>query len=104
MIIQFNTDNNIKGSDELKASLEPSIIEGLKRYASHITRVEVHLSDENGPKEGKDAIRCLLEARVEGHQPVAVTDHADSKQLALKGAIEKLKSALGTVIGKAMSH
>ena len=104
MTIQFNTDNNIKVSDDLKASLEPVIIEGLKRFGSHITRIEVHLTDENGPKEGKDDIRCLLEARMEGHQPVAVTNHADSKQVALKGAIEKMKSSLTTILGKALSH
>ncbi len=36
--------------------------------------------------------RCMLEARIEGMQPIAVTAHGDIIQEALKGALSKLKS------------
>ena len=42
----------------------------------------------------------MIEARLEGMQPVAVTNHADSIEKAVKGATEKLKAALDTVLGK----
>ncbi len=40
MTIQFNTDNNIKGSDELRAYFSTSISEALSRFGHHITKVE----------------------------------------------------------------
>jgi hypothetical protein len=35
--------------------------------------VEVHLSDENGKKGGSHDKRCMMEARLEGHQRGALT-------------------------------
>ncbi|MFC2093971.1 HPF/RaiA family ribosome-associated protein, partial [Bacteroidota bacterium] len=69
MKIQFNTDSNITESKELRDSLIALISEGLSRFSEHITRLEVHLSDENSLKEGLNDKRCLLEARLEGRQP-----------------------------------
>jgi len=66
MTIQFNTDSNIKGSEKLRAYLTSFISEELSRFSKQITRVEVHLSDVNGPKEGLNDKRCVIEARIEG--------------------------------------
>ena len=73
MTIQFNTDNSISGNEEFRAPLVMSISEGLSGFSNLITRVEVHLSDENGPKDGLNDKRCMLEARLEGMQTTAVT-------------------------------
>src|SRR5262245_46760336 len=62
---------------------------GLAVYRDRLTRVEVHLSDVNGPKGGMDT-RCALEARPAGRQPVAVTNEAHNEGDAVKGAIEKM--------------
>jgi hypothetical protein len=51
MKIQFNTDKTISG-DENQEDYFTLIAEKLNRFQSHITRIEVHLSDENGTKEG----------------------------------------------------
>src|SRR5262245_29679753 len=64
---------------------------GLSRYKERLTRVEVHLSDVNGPKGGRDC-RCALEARAAGRQPVAVTNEAHTPDDAVKGAVEKMSS------------
>ena len=64
MMIQFNTDNNIKGTEELRAPLEEKIEKSLSRFSERITRVEVHLNDENGHKTG-GMIRCMLESILE---------------------------------------
>jgi hypothetical protein len=53
MKIQFNTDKNVTGSEELRASLTSIISGELSRFDDHITRLEVHLSDENGHKTGR---------------------------------------------------
>ncbi|WP_026904064.1 HPF/RaiA family ribosome-associated protein [Pedobacter glucosidilyticus] len=104
MIIQVNTDNNIEGKERLNEYVKGVISESLDRFSGHITRVEVHLSDENGQKEGADDKRCLLEARVEGLKPVVVTNFAENLHKAVDGAINKMKSALDSAIGKIKEH
>jgi ribosome-associated translation inhibitor RaiA len=104
MQIQFNTDNNITGTEELREPLEQVINKTLDRFSGRITRLEVHLNDVNGSKSGDDDKRCMLEARLEGMQPIAVTNHAGTKEQAIKGALDKLKSSLDTILGKQRSY
>ena len=104
MNIQLNTDNNITGSEALSQAVEELIGTSLTRFAEQITRVEVHLTDENSHKPGQNDKRCLLEARLEGMQPIAVTEHGDTQIQAVKGAIDKLKSALDTATGRLRTY
>lgn len=104
MTIQFNTDNNIQGNEELTAPLTSLILDKLNRFSEKISRVEVHLSDENGNKEGQNDKRCLLEARMEGKQPIAVTNLGNSHEQAVEGAIDKLKTSLDTIIGRERNY
>lgn len=100
MTIQFNTDKNIIGDERNQNHYTSLIEEELKRYQSHITRIEVHLSDENGEKEGRNDVLCLLEARLEGRQPMAVSYQADAIEQAVSGALDKLKTSLDTILGR----
>ncbi len=104
MKIQFNTDNNVTGSEELKTSMATFISEDLSRYSDQITRLEVHLSDEDGNKHGQNDKRCMIEARLEGMQPIAVTNHADTHEQAVTGAVDKLRSSLNTIQGRLKNH
>lgn len=104
MTIQFNTDKTISGAERQEDFFTAQIADELERFASHISRIEVHLSDENGKKDGIKDIRCLIEARIEGKQPIAASDQADTTELAVSGAIDKLKAALKTVIGRSQNH
>ena len=104
MTIQFNTDKNINGSKEFTAPFITQIEDELRRFSSHTTRIEVHLSDENGKKEGINDIRCLLEARLEGKQPIAVSNQADTIEQALSGALDKLKASLETILERITNH
>lgn len=104
MTIQFNTDNNIAGSDRLNEYFSGTLAESLSRFSDQITSLQVHLTDENSSKEGQNDKRCLLEARLEGLQPIAVTNHANTIEMAVKGAVDKLKSSLDTVIGRMRNH
>jgi len=93
MQIQINTDHNVAGHEALATHVK-SVVEGaLSHVETHITRVEVHLTDDIGQgseKSGKDDKRCVMEARLERHQPVAVTCHAGSMHQAVEGAAHKL--------------
>ena len=100
MNIQFNTANNINGSETMNSRLSELIAEKLNRFSDYITRIEAHLSDVNGRKEGINDKQCVLEARLEGLQPIAVTSNADTYDEAVTAAISKLKSSLDTTIGK----
>lgn len=100
MKIQFNTDKNIKGTESLEAYVFESINRQLRRFASKITRIEVHLSDQNAEKSGSDDIQCKIEARIKGLQPILATGKSSTKEKALNVTIDKMKATLDTIIGK----
>jgi hypothetical protein len=50
MKIQLNTDKNIEGTAGLESFVSERIKSGLKHFVENITRIEVHLSDQNADK------------------------------------------------------
>jgi len=104
MTIQLNADKNLTIHQEYEEKIKDLLNEGLSRYTDLITRLEVYLSDENGSKDGLADKRCLLEARITGKDPVAVTNLGNTYDLALNGALTKLKSTLEKVSGKLKTH
>lgn len=105
MLIQVNTDRNIEGRDELVRRVEEKVGAALQRYADRLTRVEVHLGDENSDKKPGDVDkRCLLEARPAGLKPLAVSHQAPTTDLALDGALDKFRRAFDSAIGKRREH
>lgn len=100
MQIQTNTDRNITGSEGLAAQAQ-TIVEGaLARFSDQITRVEIHLSDENGPGFGVEDKQCMMEARLEGRRPIAVTHQAATVAQAMDGAADKLKRSIESTLGR----
>lgn len=104
MIIQINTDKVVTGEERSSDFFTAQVAEAMKRFESHITRIEVHLKDENGKEDGYNKISCLIEARLEGRQPIAVTNQADTTDLAFSGAINTVKSAVETILEKTKKH
>jgi hypothetical protein len=104
MTIQFNTDKTINGDERHRAHFSSVISEELERFSDSLTRVEVHLSDQNGKKDSPGDIRCLLEARIEGRPPIAVSENADTLELAVSGATDKLKNALETIFERQKNY
>jgi ribosome-associated translation inhibitor RaiA len=100
MLVQVNTDNHVTLDDELAGRVEGEMEKNLKRFSAQITRVEVHLHDENGDKAGSTDKRCLLEVRVRGLEPFAVSHHAPSIAEAVKGATDKLVRSLDRTMAK----
>lgn len=101
MQIQINTDHHIEGHEAFVAWAAGEVKTALSRHSDHITRVEVHLSDESGHKSGTNDIRCVMEARVEGRQPLAVTHHAETLYRAVTGAADKLTRLIASTLGRA---
>jgi ribosomal subunit interface protein len=100
MKIQFNTDKNIQGTEQLETLVSEKINSKLKRFADKITRIEVHLSDQNAQRTSTDDKQCKIEARIVGLQPIVVTGKSSTKKKAINDAIEKMKAALDTVTGR----
>ena len=100
MLIEVNTDNHIQGRADVAASVQSIVDSGLDHYRDRITRVEVHLADENSNKGGESDVRCSLEARIEGLKPVGVSHYAGGLEEAIEGAVQKLDSVLEHTLGR----
>jgi ribosome-associated translation inhibitor RaiA len=104
MKIQVNTDHNIHAHDAFIEQIEATVESTLGHLSEHITRVEVHLTDENAKKGGSTDKRCMMEARLEKHQPVAVTEEAGTLDEAVDGAAHKLKRLLDHTLSRLSAH
>ncbi len=101
MYIQINTDHNIEGHQALNAQVSGVVESALTRFSDHITRVEIHLSDVNSDKKGgDDDMRCMMEARIKGRQPIAITHQAATVDQVVDGAVDKLVSLVETTLGR----
>lgn len=101
MQIKMNTDHNIEGHEALGTYVSSVVEDALNQTRDRITRVEVHLSDESSDKKhGKDDMRCVMEARLEGLRPVAVTHHAETLHQAVDGAADKLYRLIDSTLGR----
>lgn len=104
MQVQVNTGDGITGKDTLERWAADFLNGELARFRDEISRVEVQLADEaKGKKNGED-MRCMLEARLNGHQPIAVQHHAENMDEAIRGACIKLIRALEHTLGKLDRH
>jgi hypothetical protein len=104
MKIQVNTDSHVEGHQALSSEVEAMIATSLRHFANHVTRVEIHLSDENSAKGGSDDKRCMIEARLKGRDPIGVTHQAGTTIHAVEGAAEKMKASLESTIGRLSTH
>lgn len=101
MKVQVNTSNDIENKDALERWAADYLNEHLGRFDQDITSIEVQLTDENhAAKGGGVDKRCMMEARVNGRAPIAVTNYAPDQNLAFRGAADKLANALQHAFGK----
>lgn len=100
MQIQVHTDRNVHVSDGVVRRIEAELESALSHFSDQITRVEVHLGDENAGKTGGADKRCMIQARPAGKQPVAVTHHAASVGEACSGAVHKLAALIESGYGR----
>jgi ribosome-associated translation inhibitor RaiA len=101
VIVQIHTDSNIESSDRLKAQVESLVAGAVGRFGDRVSRVQVHLGDENSStKGGANDKRCMMEARLDGRPPVAVTQQAPTLEQAMDGAAEKLERTIGSMLDR----
>lgn len=100
MIVQLNTDKNVEGTEALESRVNAMLEQHLGRFFPRLSRIEVHLSDSNAGKGGTDDKRCALEARLEGEDPLGTTHDDENVEKAIKGACDKLKIKLDSLIEK----
>lgn len=100
MNIEIRTDKNIHNSERLMSYIRAELNHVFQRHNERITHFSVHLSDENALKGGDNDHRCMIEARPAGFKPIAVSHKAPNTDLAINGAIEKLKRSLEHLIQK----
>lgn len=100
MQILINSDSHIKGGDSATETVESIVEAAMEHFATRITRVEVHLSDTNGPKHGEREKRCVMEARIGGVRPLAVSQESPNLLQAVEGAAQKLKRSIEHALGR----
>ena len=100
MKIQINTDHNIVGHQALIDEVSGKVESALSRFSTHITQVEVHLSDQTSHRNSPSDKRCMMEARLEGRQPIAVTHEAPTLDQAIDGASYKLAKLIESTLGR----
>ena len=94
------SDKNIAVDVRTQQWVTATVEVTLERHLEDLSRVIVHLTDENAGKSGPGDKRCKMEARPKGHQPIVVTQDADTLTQAVEGASEKLEHALEHLFGK----
>lgn len=105
MLVQVNTGRHLNGSEDLNTRVQDLVERKLRRFAERITRVEVHLNDENTPqKSGSHDKRCQIEVRLAGMQPASVSHHSETHERALDGAVDKIQHLLSSTLGKQASR
>ena len=104
MFVNINTDNQVKTDAEANDRLEQKVRAKLKRFERRLSDVEVHVGDMNASKGGGADKKVSLEARLNGHPPVAVHADAPTVDAALGLAADKAVRALEHALGKEKAH
>lgn len=104
MNVQINTDKNLTVHAEYQGQITEQLTTALSRFDNYISSVQVHFSDENNSKEGVNDKKCILEARLEGRPAVVGTSLGETYDLALTGALSKLRNSLTTIDDKLKAH
>ncbi len=104
MQVQFNSDSSVMGTHNVAERIEARVRERLARFADRLSRIEIHVRDENGAKGGADDKACTIEARPRGGQPIGVTGHAATVDDAANRAAGTLAQRLERHFGKEARH
>lgn len=100
MQVLVNSGKHVDTSMAFKTDIRSRVRDKLQRYEEHLTRIEIHLSDENALKSGPQDKRCKVEARMKGRDPMSVSCDACELQQAIDGAMNKLTSVLDRNLDK----
>jgi len=101
MQVRIHTDHNIEGHEALADRVSSVLEDALSGVSDRLTHVNVYLSDQNSDqKSSKDDMRCIIEAHIEGHQPLAVTHQSTTLNQAVDDAVDKLTHLINHTLGR----
>lgn len=100
MQIQINSGDNVTLDAATALHIEEQLRGILARFEDSLTRIEMHLSDDSAARSTGSDIRCALEARPAGLDPLGVTHHAGDPLEAARGAGRKMARQLDSVLGR----
>jgi len=103
MLIEVRTNGRVEDAETLSDHVKTIVQSTLHRFEDRIRRVDVHLSDMVSDKSGHDNNRCMMEARLEGREPIAVTQQATSIEKAVHDTVHTLKRSIESVLGRESS-
>ena len=104
MQVQFNSDSSVMGTENVAERIEAAVREKLARFEERLTRIEIHVRDDNGAKGGADDKACTIEARPRGGRAIGVTEHGSSVDAAARKAASTMAQRLTRLFGKEAKH
>lgn len=99
MQILVHHDDMIQGGESIHEFARERAEHHLGRFSRHVTNINVHFADENGPKKGE--YRITIEAHFAHRGPVVIHHQGDDLRVAYDLALDKMKRLLNDEIEKA---
>lgn len=100
MQVLVNHDHNINGGESLQTYVENLLNDVLNNFKDQVTRVEVHVADENAHKGGDNDMRCTMEIRMRGLKPFAVSHNDKNLHAAIDGAADRVTRSVRKTVEK----
>ncbi|MGE5786302.1 MAG: HPF/RaiA family ribosome-associated protein [Myxococcales bacterium] len=104
MQILINVDSNINGRERLVAYVTGVVEDALSRFRERLTKVELHLGDEEHHESGHDDKHCTVRARIKGRQPITAAHRAATMSEAVSGALDKTKRSIESTLERLQDH
>ena len=102
MLVQINF-GDVQHSDAIATWVEERVNAQLGHLTEKLTRVEVHLRDDNSAsKSSHNDKRCVMEARIAGRRPLAVDHSGDEMYKVIDETAGKLSRAVKKVAERSM--
>ena len=99
--IQIHTDQGVELQEGLLIRIRAEVERALGRFSPTLSEVGVHLSGQAGDAGDCNPGRCVLEARIDGRQPIAITRQAETLEAAVIKAAEKLTRVFAHALERA---
>ncbi len=84
-------------------NLEALVAESFERFASHVRRVSLVISDQNGPRGGNDT-RCILRVTLDGLPEVVVEETQATVEQAVGMALARASRAVARSVERRRRH
>ncbi len=84
----------MESTPAIEQRITDKVDHALRHTGEHVTRVEVHVRDDNRGKGGPNDKRVTMEARIAGRQPLVVEDTGSDLYRVIDSSAEKLRRAV----------